>query len=58
MSLLVYVYVVYVAPAVLLTSVLLTLPRHIIQQYMVYEHVKSHVQMCLCLCESPHGPTE
>ena len=32
--------------------------NHIIQQCMDYVYVKAHVQFCLCICESPHGPTE
>jgi len=35
-----------------------TLLQHIIWQHVDSIYVKSHVQFYLCLCESPHGPTE
>jgi len=38
--------------------VLTALRRHIIWQHVDSIYMKSHVQFYLCLCESPHGPTE
>jgi len=31
---------------------------HIIQQCMDDVYVKAHLRFCLCIHESPHGPTE